>query len=371
MQGGEKMSESVKIADMKRLAQYRDELYKSPQLTYLFFELTDACNLSCLHCGSAAGPQNKTYLPESSAKEVMDLVAERYPPEKIMICLSGGEPLMHPKFFEIVEYAKRKGFFCGITTNGTLIDNAVAEKMAECGMDSVTISLDGLKDTHDWFRNQKGTFERARRGIENLMEVASGRIGLQVTTVVHKKNMHQLEQLYDLVCQLGVGSWRVINLEPIGRALDNQELLLDAEELKQLFAFIRKKRYSSKVKIDVTYGCSHYLTEDYERTVRDNYFICGSGIFVASVLCNGDIYSCLDIERRPELVQGNVKTDNFIDVWENKFEEFRKDRCESSQLCKNCEDRIFCRGDAAHTWDYDSNQPMLCVRNMLLKGEKV
>lgn len=56
--------------------------------------------------------------------------------------------------------------------------------------------------------------------------------------------------------------------------------------------------------------------------MRKHYFICGSGIYVASILCNGDIYSCMDIERRPELLQSSIRTDDFVDVWEIVFKLF-------------------------------------------------
>lgn len=364
------MAISMKYADMERLAQYRDSLYDHPRLTYLFFELTNTCNLSCLHCGSSACPQNNTFLPADAAKNVIDLVAARYSPHSIMICLSGGEPLIHPDFFEIASYAKKRGFSCGITTNGTLIDTDAAEKLVSCGLDSITFSLDGLQDTNDWFRNKKGSFQKCVQGIQNLLDISHGKITTQITTVIHKKNIHQLERIYDFVCRLGVDSWRVINLEPIGRALEHRELLLEPEQLYQLLLFIREKRYSASVHIDVTYGCSHYLSEEFERTVRDNYFICGSGIFAASVLCNGDIYSCMDIERRPEMVQGNIMTDNFVDVWENRFQLFRQDRTDGCEMCRQCSDRRYCRGDSSHTWDYDNNQPLLCIKQFLsAKGD--
>ena len=359
------MTNSIKYADMDRLAQYRDSLYDHPRLTYLFFELTDACNLSCLHCGSSACPQNNTFLPVDATKSVIDQVAARYSSHSIMICLSGGEPLIHPDFFEIASYAKKRGFSCGFTTNGTLIDPSVAKKLVACGIDSVTFSLDGLQDTHDWFRNKKDSFTKCVQGIQNLRNNSFGKIATQITTVIHKKNIHQLEHIYDLVCKLGVDSWRVINLEPIGRALQHRELLLDPNQLYQLFLFIQEKRYASNVQIDVTYGCSHYLPEEFERAVRDNYFICGSGIFVASILCNGDIYSCMDIERRPEMVQGNIMTDHFVDIWENRFQRFRQDRTNNCEMCRQCTDRKYCRGDSAHTWDYDNNQPLFCVKQFL------
>jgi len=231
-------------------------------------------------------------------------------------------------------------------------------------VDSVTFSVDGLPDTHDWFRNRPGAYDKTIQGIRNLLDASHGSIVTQITTVIHKKNIHQLDDMFDAFCNVGVSSWRLVNLEPIGRALDNAGLLLDAAQLRHLLAFIREKRYSASTPIDITYGCSHYLTEYYERTVRDNYFICGSGIYVASILCNGDIYSCIDIERRPELIQGNIATDSFTDVWHNRFQAFRRDRSEDCDMCQRCKDRQFCLGDAAHTWDYDACRPLICLKEL-------
>ena len=113
----------------------------------------------------------------------------------------------------------------------------------------------------------------------------------------------------------------------------------------------------------VTFGCSHFLGADFENEIRDHYFMCGAGLFVAGVLVNGDIYPCLDVERRPELVQGNVKTHSFTDVWENGFALFRGDRSALCRDCVDCTERLFCKGDSAHTWDYDNNRPMLCYKH--------
>ena len=129
--------------------------------------------------------------------------------------------------------------------------------------------------------------------------------------------------------------------------------------------FIRKKRfYPQAEKQDVCYGCSHYLSVEYEREVRDYYFICGSGIYVASILCNGDIYSCLDIERKPELVQGNIAKDRFSRVWFEKFQESRQDRTLQCEMCMQCEEREFCVGDSTHTWDFEKKCPKVCLKNM-------
>ena len=152
----------------------------------------------------------------------------------------------------------------------------------------------------------------------------------------------------------------MINLEPIGRALSHPELLLSREEFTGLLDFIRARRFDPATPMDVRFGCSHYLSYEYEHEVRDNYFLCGSGLYVASILCSGEIYSCLDIERRPELVQGHIARDRFSEVWRDKFQAFRADRSESCAECRRCTERTFCGGDAAHTWDYERNKPLFC-----------
>ena len=82
-------------------------------------------------------------------------------------------------------------------------------------------------------------------------------------------------------------------------------------------------------------------------------------------MANGDIGGCLDIERRPELIQGNVYRDDFINVWETGFQMFRRDRTERSSKCRTCIHKNVCMGDSAHTWDYDMDEPGYCVAERL------
>ena len=279
--------------------------------------------------------------------------------KKIYIpCLTGGEPLLHPSFFRIVEEIVNLGFPWGMTTNATLIDQKTTIKLKKYGLSSITISLDGLKESHEKLRNNNGCFEKTIKAVQFLNESL---IPVQITTVVHKKNLSELEQIYTYVCGLNICSWRIINLEPIGRAIKNNDLLLDKNDFLYLLDFIRAKRYSRETPMDVRFGCAHYLSFEYEHEVRDNYFICGSGIYVGSILCDGDIFSCLDIDRRKELVQGNIKTDRFSDVWKNKFQIFRTDRSEESEECSQCKERVFCHADATHTWNFETKTPNFCL----------
>lgn len=348
----------IKSQNMDALNEYIIELRSNPRLAYLFIELTDRCNLACLHCGSSCEQTQGRFIDTQMLFHALETVAADFPSDSVMICLTGGEPMLHPDFYAIVQKVVQLGFEWGMTTNGTLITPDAAQKLKNLHLKSVTISIDGLEKTHDWLRNVSGCFQRTIASVHNLHSVG---IPVQVTTVIHKKNFSELEAIFDFMCSIGVNSWRVVNLEPIGRALQNRDLLLSDKEFRELLDFIREKRFSIHTPMEVMFGCSHYLSFEYEHEVRDNYFLCGSGIYVGSILCNGDIYSCLDIERRPELIQGNIASDRFSDVWFHRFKEFRTNRSALSEQCSHCAEKDFCRGDSAHTWDFAKNEPMFCI----------
>lgn len=348
----------LKQKQLTELAKHRDRLRKKPRLRWLFFELTNRCNLRCRHCGSRCTGQGRS-LTLADVEKTLRSARSMKP----MICLTGGEPLLHPDFFAIAGRIRPMGLYWGMTTNATLIDETTAKRLKEVGMSTVSVSLDGLESSHDALRQQKGAWRLALRGLECLMREG---FEPQVTTVVHRDNIDELEPLYRLLTEMGIKSWRPINIEPIGRACESGELLLTPDQFAFLLSYIREKRFDPACPMEVTFGCSHYLGVETERMVRDHYFLCGAGILVASVRSNGDICACLDIENRPELVQGNIRTDDFADVWRSRFQSFRRDRTADCAKCVACPDRLLCGGDSAHTWNYEANEPLLCLRDLTL-----
>lgn len=354
-------SKEKKIQHMTELAAYRRQLWKKPQLRNLFLELTMECNERCLHCGSRCGEVTSELLSVETYKLFLDKIKADFGTEGLMLAVTGGEPLLRPEFFEIMGYAHGLGFHWGMTSNGTLIDEKVARQLQECGMSTISISIDGLPKTHDWFRQTPGGYDAAMKGIEALLANGSFQ-HVQVTTVVHRKNIGELDALYRIMENIDIDSWRILNMEPMGRAEDMPELLLTSEDYVTLFEFIKEKRSQGE---SVQYGCSHYLGTDYEREVRDWYFLCNAGIYTASVMANGDIGACLDIERRPELIYGNILRDDFTEVWKHGFGAFRRSLSEENETCRTCKEREFCDGGAFHSWDYDKKKPKVCFKGTL------
>lgn len=352
----------------QKLAPYaraKDLIAADPRLTYLFFELTDRCNLRCRHCGSSCPDlsQHCDADPEK-LKDVVDQVAAHTKPGEVLFCITGGEPLLWRHWRELGRYITDKGYHWGMTTNATLITEDTVRELAEAGLKTITVSLDGLKQAHEWLRRVPGCFDAAVNGIRLLVESRQFSC-VQVTTVVSPKNLGQLEELYRFLKTLGIHSWKLTGVEPIGIAGQDPELFLSGPQYRQLLDFILEKRGLSEM--EVSFGCSHFLPEEYAQKVRSVRFHCGCGIFIASISAKGEILGCLDVDERALTAQGNIHTDRFWDVWENRFQIFRTRRKLDNETCAGCAYGDFCRGDSWHTWDFQNDRPRLCLYQHLQK----
>lgn len=351
----------IKQQHFDALTEYIEELRQKPQLKELFIEMTINCNEHCIHCGSSCGD----ILAENtlSDKEILTmLVSLRNDLAKAnsplpFLDITGGEPLVRNGVIDLMAKIHKLGYSWGMTSNGTLITKEVAEALRAAGMYSIGISVDGTKSTHDWFRQTTNSYERTLEGIDNLL--AAGIEHVMLTTVVHKKNIHELEDLYKIILEHKVPTWRLTNMEPIGRALDHDELALSGDDYKYLMDFIVEKQADPNLQMYFT--CNHYVGLDLEQKIRPWYFFCRAGLQVAAIQYDGTIGACLDIERRPELSYGNVRTDRIFDVWNERFEVFRERKEEKSAKCRKCEHKNNCKGGGFHTWDMERNEPRICM----------
>lgn len=352
----------IKIKNLDNLANYRKTLYTKPILHDLFLEVTSRCNAKCEHCGSSCGYEIPEYeISAEDIEKVLLSVSQKYDATQILLNVTGGEPLMRKDLFDVMAYANNLGYPWGMTTNGMLINDDIIQKMIDTNMQTISISLDGLKETHESFRKVPNSFDKIITNIQKLQKVPSIKV-VQVTTVANKKNLHELEALYQLMLALKVKYWRVVNVDPIGRAKNNKDILLEPKDYYYLWNFIKEKRAENLIKVD--YGCSHYLDIDLEKEIRDNYFICATGIYVGSILSNGDIFVCPNVPRRKEFIQGNIKNDDFVAVWENKFQVFRSERRTYCSKCEGCSKWQYCLGDSFHTFNFDEKEPNFCIKDI-------
>ncbi|MBL7022218.1 radical SAM protein [Patescibacteria group bacterium] len=336
-------------------------------LYYLFWECTLNCNFLCKHCGSSAGNTDCSadQLTTDEIKNTFKEISDNLDATKIMLAVTGGEPLLRNDIFEVMKYANNLGFNWGMVTNGFLVNEDIVRKMKDSGMSSIVVSIDGIKETHDNFRRMPKSFDKAINAVK-IIKKANFVTDLQITTSVHRKNFSELKEMYQTFLPLGIDSWRVINVDSIGRADENKDILLKPGELKRLLTFIKEKRKKHK-DVDIKYGCTGFLGHGLEKKVRDHYFFCNTGITSASILYNGDIFVCPNVPRQPELIQGNVRKDRFSDIWNNKFKFFRDKNRTSCNDCQNCEHWENCLGGSMHLWDFDKNKPKMCHLEYLNK----
>lgn len=341
----------------------RKKAYKKHELQGLFLEVTSRCNARCEHCGSSCGDfVPKDEVTKEELCHVLDDIASHYNPKKIMLFVTGGEPLVKKELFEIMDYATKLGFPWGMTTNGMLIDEEVVQKMAETKMSTVSVSIDGLKELHESFRKVPGSFEKIIKGLKLMLECPTIKI-VQVTTCVNPKNIDQLPEILKLLKSIGIKYWRLVEIDPIGRAKNRDDLFLDAEGFKRMFNYMFKTRVENP-DMCIQYACGHYFGPRINQALTGSPYICYTGYMVASILSNGDIFGCPDIERLPELIEGNIRKDSFVDVWEHGFKRYRRINRTSNKKCKACPDWKVCLGDAFHTWDFKKRRPNFCSREI-------
>lgn len=273
---------------LKLHIRYRANEKKLHQLNYIFWECTLRCNLSCIHCGSDCMKDSSIKdMPKEDFFKALDEITPVISPNKTMIVLTGGEPILRKDISEIGAELYKRGFPWGVVSNGMGMTMSMIEKLLHAGIRAMTISLDGLEESHNWLRGNKNSFRNAVNAISILGKTEGLRY--DVVTCAHQKNIAELPEIYDLLLQLGLKEWRVFTVFPIGRAKQHDMLQLDSKEFKGLFDFIEKVRKEGRIKLN--YGCEGFLG-DYEGRVRDNFFFCRAGINVASILVDGSISAC-------------------------------------------------------------------------------
>ena len=325
------------------------------ELDYLFWECTQRCNLNCQHCGSdcTASSLYKD-MPFEDLLKAIEPLEKRFKRNSILVVITGGEPLVRADLADCGRQLRNHGFLWGIVSNGFAYDSTRHGELMNAGLCSITFSLDGLRETHDTFRKRQGSFDRALNAID-LVANEKSPLAYDVVTCVSPMNINELETIKQLLIEHHVKAWRFFTIEPIGRAAKDPNLQLSDQQFRQLMDFIVATRREGM--IDAKFSCEAYVGP-YERKVRDWYYFCRAGITIGSILVDGSISACPNIDRR--FAQGNIYHDNFLDVWENRFQRFRDRSWMKTGPCASCEVYKNCLGGAMHLHRKDADEILMC-----------
>lgn len=338
---------------------YADQVARHPLRT-LFWECTLRCNLDCIHCGSdcTADPSYRD-MPVEDFLRVLDSITPHVDPHKVLIVFSGGEVLVRRDLEKAGRAVYDREYPWGMVTNGMLLDARRFDSLLRAGLHTITVSLDGFESDHIYIRRHPKSYENALRALRLI--TAEGSIASDVVTCVTADSFANLPAFRDFLISEGVKSWRIFTIFPVGRAAGNPRLQLSGEQFRGLMEFIRQTRREGK--IGLNYACEGFLG-GYESQVRDNFYHCSGGVTTGSIRVDGSISGCTSI--RAGFDQGNIYRDDFMDVWNNRFEKFRNREWARKDECADCKMFRWCLGGGMHLYDDDSNL-LVCHYHKLKK----
>jgi 12,18-didecarboxysiroheme deacetylase len=338
------------------------------------WNVTKACNLRCIHCYASA--DNKSAENELKTEEGFRLLEDLAQFGCPVVLFSGGEPLVRPDIFDLIAYAVRLGLRAVLSTNGTLIDHALAKELKKFGLSYVGISLDGIGEVHDRFRVSKGCFEKVVQAIENCQR-ESLKVGLRFT--INKFNAEEIPKVFDFVEEMKIPRICFYHLVYAGRGTKLMEYDLSHEETRKWVDYIidrTKELHDKGHRLEVLTVDNHadgpylYLRMKREGNPRaeEVYQLLlmnggnNSGVGIGCVSWDGEVHAD-QFWRHYSF--GNVRKRPFSEIWMDtsdplmaKLKEKKKHvkgRCAKCRFLEVCGGNFRVRAEAAtgDTWAPD------------------
>lgn len=211
---------------MFRITQFMKEIHSPTPVApkrvlpgpVVIWNLIRRCNLKCLHCYSISADHN--FQGELTTDEVFQVMNDLKQFGVKVLILSGGEPLLRPDIFEISHHAKAMGFYVALSSNGTLIDERNIQSIADVGYDYVGVSIDGIAETHDYFRRKQGAFEASMKGIR-LARQHGIKVGIRFTLT--ENNAQDFHKTLSLLDQEDLNKYYLSHLNYSGRGKHNRK----------------------------------------------------------------------------------------------------------------------------------------------------
>jgi radical SAM/SPASM domain protein of ACGX system len=312
------------------------------------WHITDMCDQRCKHCYIFAEETNKKINQmtfdemKHTLKEIKDMCKKlgKLP----YIYLTGGDPIIHPYFWDLLELFKKDNIPFTIMGNPFHLNLEVLKKMKELGLEKYQMSLDGMESTHDWFR-KPGSFKTT---LEKVHDINEAGVKSVIMTTVSKKNIQEIPDIIDIVVKNKVKIFAFSRYCPTS---NEKDIGIEPLEYRRLLdtCFKKYKDYIDSKTVTKFNLKDHlwklYLYEEglykLPNNINDNliYDGCHCAQGHITILPNGDVYAC----RRMESKVGNIFVDELFDIWNSKeLDEYRQ--IEKFNKCSKCKLKLFCRG---------------------------
>lgn len=318
---------------------------------HVVWEITLACDLKCLHCGSRAGKKRPSELTTEECLRVVDHLAKLGTRE---ISLIGGEAYLRRDWTEIVRAIRKHNIYCAIQTGGRNLTPKRLAAAVEAGLQGVGVSLDGLRPLHDKVRGVPGSFDRA---VDTLKRVRAAGLNFSVNTQIGAATMADLPDLMQLIIELGVKQWQIQLTVAMGNAADNDDLLLQPYRLAELMPLLATLHSeASKHGLLIVPGNNIGYFGPYEHLWRgygDERFHwtgCSAGHTALALEADGTVKGCPSLAT-VGFAGGNVRDLDIEQIWISS-EEIHFGRLRSIEdlwgFCRSCYYADLCRGGC--TW---------------------
>jgi radical SAM protein with 4Fe4S-binding SPASM domain len=311
-------------------------------------EITNKCNLSCMHCFNNSG---NPYPDELTTEEVLSVIDTLSSLGVYQVTFSGGEPLMHPDLYDIVEHARKSPMSVDIFTNGTLITEEVVEEFKALKIRRCNISVDSVTESiHDTFRGKKGALKKTLRGIMLLRE--SG-IPFKLSiclSQLNKESITAILQYFDIRNQ---ADFQIIPVRFSGRDVDG--LAVSPEEYYEVL--VEQLAYLKKEAPEGVFEFSKKTSGE-----------CSIARNTIGIKADGTILPCPACDR--EMGIGNIRDVDLAVMWEGHetLQTIRALNVNNDEKCSHCRYIPFCNGCVAGAFtiegDLTCRHPYICALNM-------
>jgi len=296
----------------------------------LTWELTYACNLACTHCLSSSGRRDPR---ELTTAEALGLIDEISAMQIFYINMGGGEPMIRSDFFHIIEHAVERHVGVKFSTNGTRIDPAAARRLASMDYLDIQVSIDGADATTSDAIRGIGTYDQARRAMDNLRDANFGQF--KISVVMTRESIEQLDEFEKLAQGYGA-ELRLTRLRPSGRGVDVWDQLHPTlQQNRDLYKWLINRP-------NVLTGDSFFHLSALGDPL-EGLNLCGAGRVVCLIDPVGNVYACPFVIH-DEFLAGSIRDGGFGKVW-TESELFRSLREPGNPgACGSCGSYDACRG---------------------------